>query len=79
MQSVTLADEITASAIPQKLRGMKQREMMLPPQGILRIPETIDRLIELDTATNKPHEVTKGEAERAKYQDTAPMPMSSKK
>jgi hypothetical protein len=31
------------------------------------IPETLDRLIELYTATNRPDEATKWQAERAKY------------
>jgi eukaryotic-like serine/threonine-protein kinase len=36
---------------------MKQREKTIPPQDQVRIPEAIDRLIELYTATNKPDEV----------------------
>jgi WD40 repeat protein len=47
--------------------GMKQREKMLPPQANTRIPEALDRLIELYTATNKPEEVKKWQAERGKY------------
>jgi tetratricopeptide (TPR) repeat protein len=39
--------------------GMKKREATIPPQGKVRIPEAIDRLIELSTATNKPDEVKK--------------------
>jgi hypothetical protein len=35
--------------------------------GDLRIPEALDRLIELSTATNKPDEAKKWRAERAKY------------
>jgi len=52
--------------------GMKQREKTIPPLGggNLRILEALDRLIALSTATNKPDEVKKWRAERAKY----PMP-----
>jgi eukaryotic-like serine/threonine-protein kinase len=47
--------------------GMKQREKTIPPEGITKIPEAVDRLIELYTATNKPDEVKKWQVERAKY------------
>jgi hypothetical protein len=47
--------------------GLKHREKSIPPQGKTRIPEAVDRLIELYTATNKPDEVKKWKAERAKY------------
>ena len=47
--------------------GMKQREKTIPPEGTTRIPEALDRLIELYTATNKPDEVKKWQAEGAKY------------
>jgi hypothetical protein len=47
--------------------GMKQRETTIPEQGNTRIPEALDRLIELYTATDKPDEVKKWQAERAKY------------
>jgi hypothetical protein len=59
-----------AEAEPLLLKGyegMKAREKTIPPQGATRIPEAIDRLIELYTATNKPDEVKKWKAERAKY------------
>jgi serine/threonine protein kinase len=58
--------------------GMKQREKTLPEQGKIRIPEALDRLIELSTATNKPDEVKKWQAERAKYPFIAPMPRQKK-
>jgi hypothetical protein len=51
----------------QGYQGMKQREKTIPPQAATRIPEALDRLIELYTATNKPDEVEKWRAERAKY------------
>ena len=54
--------------------GMKQREKTIPPQASTRLPEALDRLIELYTATNKPDEVKKWQAERAKYPATAPPP-----
>jgi tetratricopeptide (TPR) repeat protein len=59
-------------------QGMKQREKMFPPQGNTRIPEAIDRLVELYTAINKPEEVKKWMAERAKYPVLAPVPREKK-
>ena len=59
--------------------GMKQREKTIPPQGITRIPEALDRLIELATATNKPDDVKMWQAERAKYPDASPTPGEKKK
>lgn len=47
--------------------GMKAREKTIPPQGAIRIPEALDRLIELYTATDKPDEATKYQELRAKY------------
>jgi serine/threonine protein kinase len=47
--------------------GMKAREKTIPPQGASRIPEALDRLIELYTATNKPDEAKKYRELRAKY------------
>ena len=66
-----------AEAEPLLLKGyegMKQREKTIPPQASIRLPEALDRLIELSTATNKPDEVKKWQAERAKYPETAPPP-----
>jgi serine/threonine-protein kinase len=54
--------------------GMKQREKTIPQEGRVRLSEALDRLIELCTATNKPDEVKKWQAERAKYPATAPPP-----
>ena len=54
--------------------GMKQREKTIPPQGSARIPEALDRLIELYKASNKPDEVKKWQAERAKYPKAAATP-----
>ena len=59
--------------------GMKQREKSIPPQASTRIPEALDRLIELYTATNKPDEAKKWRAERAKYPPpVAPPPRERK-
>jgi hypothetical protein len=59
-----------ADAEPLLLKGyegMKKREKTIPPQGIIRIPEALDRLIEFSSATNKPDEVKKWRADRANY------------
>jgi hypothetical protein len=58
--------------------GMKQREKKIPPQGQFRLHAALDRLIELSTATNKPDEVKKWQAERAKYPEVGPMPREKK-
>ena len=50
------------------------REKAIPPQASTRIPEALDRLIELFTAINKPLEVAKWRAERAKHDRLAPLP-----
>lgn len=47
--------------------GMKQREAHIPDQENVRLPEALDRLIELYAANDKPDEVKKWQAERAKY------------
>ncbi len=47
--------------------GMKQREKSIPPQGKVRLPEALDRLINLYKAMDKPEELRKWQAERAKY------------
>jgi len=47
--------------------GMRAREKAIPPQGTTRVPEALDRLIELYTATSRPDEVKKWQAERARY------------
>ncbi len=54
--------------------GMKRREKTIPEPGRIRLPEALDRLIELFIATNKTDEVKKWQAERAKYPDAAPLP-----
>jgi serine/threonine protein kinase len=46
--------------------GMKAHEKAIP-QGATRLPEALDRLIDLHTATNQPEEVKKYQDLRAKY------------
>jgi hypothetical protein len=53
--------------------GMKAREKSIPPPAVTRLPEALDRLIELSTATNRPDEVKMWQAERARY-DKGPTP-----
>lgn len=70
-----------ADAEPLLLRGyegMKAREKSIPPQGSTRIPEALDRLIELYGATNKLDVVKKWQAERAKYPAATPPPPEKK-
>jgi serine/threonine protein kinase/tetratricopeptide (TPR) repeat protein len=47
--------------------GLKLREDKIPPQAATRIPEALDRLIELFSETKKPDEVKKYQQLRAKY------------
>jgi eukaryotic-like serine/threonine-protein kinase len=71
-----------AEAEPLLLKGylgMKQREKLISPAGKSRLPEAVDRLIELYTATNKPDEVKKWQAERAKYPTSKPSEPKAKK
>jgi serine/threonine protein kinase/tetratricopeptide (TPR) repeat protein len=56
----------------QGYEGMKAREKAIPPPGSTRLPEALDRLIELSTATNRPDEVKKWRAERARYPGDGP-------
>jgi len=65
-----LGQKMYAEAEPLLLKGyegMKQREKTIPPQASTRISESLDRLIELYTVTNRPDEAKKWRAERAKY------------
>jgi len=65
-----------AEAEPLLLKGyegMKTRAKTVKEGGgELRIPQALDRLIELYTALNKPDEVKKWRGERAKYPAAAP-------
>jgi serine/threonine protein kinase len=58
--------------------GTKQREKLIPPQSMTRLHEALDRLVELYTATDKPDEVKKWQAERAKYPGATPLPGEKK-
>jgi tetratricopeptide (TPR) repeat protein len=51
--------------------GMKQRQQAIPARDATALPEALDRLIELEAATNRPDEVKKWQAERAKYPHAA--------
>jgi WD40 repeat protein/serine/threonine protein kinase len=64
-----------AEAEPLLLKGyegMKERESTIPTIGQDRLPEAIERLIDFYTAANKPDEVKKWQAERAKHLNDAP-------
>jgi len=64
-----------AEAEPLLLKGyegLKQREKTIPPAGAIRLPEALDRLIELSTATNEPDEAKKWQELRAKYSEPKP-------
>ena len=71
LDGALLGQKKYAEAEPLLLKGyegMKTREKTIPQYGGgERIPEALDRLIELYTATNKPDEAKKWQAERAKY------------
>ena len=46
--------------------GLKKQEKSIPPVASTRIPQALDRLIQLYTETNKPDEVKKWQAEKDK-------------
>jgi eukaryotic-like serine/threonine-protein kinase len=60
--------------------GMKQRENSIPnaPQTAKRIPNALERLIELYTATGKPDEVRKWKAKRVKLSEVETKPAGKK-
>ncbi len=75
--SALLGQKKYADAEPLILKGyegMKEREKSIPKSGGAnkRISQALDGLIELYTATNKPEEVKKWQAERAKYSEGKP-------
>ena len=82
LRGALLGQKKYADAEPLLLKGyegMKLREKSIPPQGSTIIPKSIDRLIELYTATKKPDEVKKWKAERWKYpKEVAPPPRAVK-
>jgi len=58
--------------------GMKRREKAIPAQGKDRLPEAVERLVQLYEATDKKDAVKKWQAERAKYPEPAPRPGEKK-
>jgi tetratricopeptide (TPR) repeat protein len=54
--------------------GMKRRASQIPPEDRRNLPDTVDWLVELYTATGRPDKVTEWRAERAKYPELAPPP-----
>jgi hypothetical protein len=59
---VLLGQKKYADAEPLLLagyQGMKQREKTIPPQGSTRIPEALERLVQLYEATGKQDEAAK--------------------
>ncbi len=73
--SALLGQKKYADAEPLLLKGyegMKEREKSIPAQSRTRIPEALDALIELYTATSNSEEVKKWQAERAKYPEGMP-------
>ena len=63
---------------PVPLTELTLPEKVIPPQADTRIPEALDPLIELYTATDRPEEAKKWRAERAKYPNLAPPPREKK-
>ena len=71
----------SGSAVPIEAIADQSPRKAIPPLAIVLIPEALDRLIELYTATNKPDETTNWRAERAKYptpKEVAPSPRQKK-
>lgn len=65
-----LGQKKSAAAEPLLVKGYEgrtEREKAIPPQAATRIPEALERLIELYTATDKPDEVKEYKDLRAKH------------
>jgi hypothetical protein len=60
------------AAAAEGYEGLKQCEKTIPPEGSTRIPEALDRFIDLYTATNELEEVKRWQAERSKYPNVSP-------
>ncbi|XZE46977.1 tetratricopeptide repeat protein [Pirellulaceae bacterium SH467] len=58
------------SLLVKGYEGMKEREEKIPPKGAVRLPASLDRLIEFYTATNKPEKTAKYQYLRAMYPTT---------
>jgi hypothetical protein len=54
--------------------GMKQREDKIPRAAEMRLKDSLERLIDLYTAMDKPDEVTKWQADRSKSPSLADPP-----
>ena len=70
-----------AGAEPLLLKGyegMRQREKSITRRHANSLPQALERLIGLYAATNKPDEVKRWRAERAKYSDLASPPQLKK-
>jgi hypothetical protein len=52
--------------------GMERREAAIDPASKIRLADAADRLIQLYLQMNKPDQVKKWQAERAKYPTVAP-------
>ena len=58
--------------------GLKARKEKIPAQSKVYLAEAVERLLELYTATNKPDEVKKWQAERSKYPEVVHKPPDKK-
>ena len=59
----------------QAYDGMQRRLKLIPPEGLFRVSDAVDRLIRLYTALGNTVEVKKWQDERAKYpREQLPMP-----
>jgi tetratricopeptide (TPR) repeat protein len=59
--------------------GMKKREKTMQPVNRSRLAQAADRLVDLYTATKRPDEVRRWQAERALYPEERNPPLSEKK
>ena len=81
MSESLLRSDAFAEAEPLPREGLAIREKTIPPQAGIYMPNALDRLVELYTATNKLDEVTKWQVERSKYPapaEKSPMPPETK-
>ena len=73
---VLLGQKKYAEAEPLLLAGCEgliQREKTIPQQGKIRLPEAVERLVQLYEATGKKDEAARWKAERAKHSDDPPL------
>jgi eukaryotic-like serine/threonine-protein kinase len=62
----------------QGYEGMQQREASIPPEGKARLPEAVQRLVDLYTALSKPDEAAKWQ-EKLTALESAAKPASTEK